>query len=369
MRHSKFSPSASSRWLECPGSIPLSEEVGVTQPPGAAAIEGTIAHSYAEKCLKAGSMKPIEDDMGTEKNGVKITSTMHNSIVDYLNHINGFSDRPGSVLFVENELSFENIVKGGFGTCDAAVVNTTEEDHFIDIFDFKYGRSIKVSAEYNTQMMIYIIAFRNTFPQYKWIKRYRVHIIQPRMSNISTWKVTHDELVRFARKMSAAIADSQSVKPAFKPGEKQCMWCPAKQSCPTFFDDMNTTILSHLNKIKDVSVNDIPDEQLVDILSKKKMYDKFYKDIEERMLSRMMRGESITGLKLIHSRSIRRWREGSMEELESILGESAFVKKPINITEAQTLLDEDVLDRLTHRPDGKPKVVPEDTKGKGYAIG
>jgi hypothetical protein len=58
-KHSKFSASASSRWLECTASIGLYETLE-KQESSAAAQEGTLAHDLAEYCFKTGNI-PTKD--------------------------------------------------------------------------------------------------------------------------------------------------------------------------------------------------------------------------------------------------------------------------------------------------------------------
>ena len=50
-RHARLGPSAAHRWINCPGSVALSEQVSATTG-GAYAEEGTVAHSLAELKLR-----------------------------------------------------------------------------------------------------------------------------------------------------------------------------------------------------------------------------------------------------------------------------------------------------------------------------
>ena len=48
--HAKLSPSAASRWINCPGSVALCATL--PKPPSTFyADEGTSAHALAEKCI------------------------------------------------------------------------------------------------------------------------------------------------------------------------------------------------------------------------------------------------------------------------------------------------------------------------------
>lgn len=50
-KHYPYGPSSSSRWLGCPGSVPLC--TGLPESlPGYAAAEGTRAHDYIEAVLR-----------------------------------------------------------------------------------------------------------------------------------------------------------------------------------------------------------------------------------------------------------------------------------------------------------------------------
>ena len=50
--HAKLSPSASKRWLSCPGCIPMQQ--GIPDTSSAFADEGSGAHELAQKCLETG---------------------------------------------------------------------------------------------------------------------------------------------------------------------------------------------------------------------------------------------------------------------------------------------------------------------------
>src|SRR3954453_21847034 len=49
--HAICSASSAERWLNCPGSVFMSQGLP-EQPPGAAALEGTRGHELAEKILR-----------------------------------------------------------------------------------------------------------------------------------------------------------------------------------------------------------------------------------------------------------------------------------------------------------------------------
>ena len=48
MLHAKLSPSASSRWIACPGSVQLCEKINREEKPSPYAEEGTKAHNLSQ---------------------------------------------------------------------------------------------------------------------------------------------------------------------------------------------------------------------------------------------------------------------------------------------------------------------------------
>ena len=80
----KLRPSASSRWIACPGSVKLCAQVPF-RPSGEAAQRGTAIHALAETCyqLDTDPMKFI----GEEIEGVILDADDCQMALDYLNEI------------------------------------------------------------------------------------------------------------------------------------------------------------------------------------------------------------------------------------------------------------------------------------------
>ena len=102
--HSKFSPSAASRWLACPASIRLSD--GIESSAGAAAQLGTEIHAQAEAMLTGAPWPhPEHHDLALE-------------FVDAVRALVG----PGDTLLVEQLLWFDDYAPDGFGTADVVIL-------------------------------------------------------------------------------------------------------------------------------------------------------------------------------------------------------------------------------------------------------
>lgn len=104
MAHSKFSPSASSRWLVCPASIRLSE--GIEDTGGAAAQRGTEIHAQAEAML-LGLPEPHPEHF---ESAIGFVEAVLGLVAD------------GEALLVEERLSFDKYAPDGFGTADVVIL-------------------------------------------------------------------------------------------------------------------------------------------------------------------------------------------------------------------------------------------------------
>lgn len=106
--HSKFSPSAAARWLACPASIRLSEDI--EDSAGPAAVLGTEIHAQAEAMLTdAPEPHPEHRDIALE-------------FVDAVRALVW----PRDTLLVEQLLWFDDYAPDGFGTADVVILPGSE---------------------------------------------------------------------------------------------------------------------------------------------------------------------------------------------------------------------------------------------------
>lgn len=102
--HSKFSPSAASRWLACPASIRLS--AGIEDTAGPAAQLGTEIHSQAEAML-TGAPEPHPEHF--------------DAAIGFVEAVRGLL-ADGETLLVEQRLHFDHYAPDGFGTADVVIL-------------------------------------------------------------------------------------------------------------------------------------------------------------------------------------------------------------------------------------------------------
>lgn len=226
--HARLSPSSAHRWLRCPGSVILSEEIEETRTSEFAA-EGTVAHFVRDTCLTFG-FEP-EDFLGETLSADGFTFLVTEEMVEALTPgIERLRERPGQ-MFNEYRVTFDRWLPDQFGTLDVGIVSPDE----IEINDLKYGAGVPVSPVENEQLMTYALGFwdnvaRHIHPK---VKNFRLVIDQPRaIGSTPEWEVTLEELLEFGERLKQGFAEIEAGNPTLSAGPKQCQWCRAKGTCP-----------------------------------------------------------------------------------------------------------------------------------------
>jgi len=366
-KHAKLSASGSSKWLNCPGSVEAESKIPNKQ--SIYAEEGTLAHELADICLK----KDIDAKVyigydvlyAPKKSGV-ITEEMAKFVQEYIDYVLAHETK-NSQLYTENKVDFSNIVPDGFGTMDAAILDY--DTGICHIFDLKYGQGVQVDAVENTQTQLYALGFYNELKCLDVIKSFKIHIVQPRIFNYSSWEITLDDLVKFGEYASKKANEALAPNAPRTPGEKQCQWCNAKATCPALKKHTEDIILSSfddLNKGENLKYHydSLSDNELKDVLDNKKLIEDFLKSVEQYIYDRVLNGEKFEGYKLVEGRSNRKWVDNAEEILKNKLGEDAYEKKLIGITAAGKKLKKDEIEQLTYKPEGKLQLVLDSDKRK-----
>ena len=369
-KHAKLSASGSSKWLNCPGSVEAESKIPNKQ--SVYAEEGTLAHELADICLKGGfeAKKYIGKSVAYDENKSSIiTEEMAKFVQEYIDYVLAYETK-NSQLYTEDRVDFSNIVPDGFGTMDAAILDY--DTGICHIFDLKYGQGVEVSAVENTQAQLYALGFYNELKCLDVIKSFKIHIVQPRIFNYSSWEITLDDLVKFGEYASKKANEALTPNAPRTPGEKQCKWCNAKATCPALKKHTEDTILSSFDDLNDkdptskgnIFTNQLNDEQLKLILDNKNLIEDFLKSVEQHIYDRVLNGEKFEGYKLVEGRSNRKWVDDAEEVLKNKLGKHAYEKKLIGITAAGKKLKKDEIEELTYKPEGKLQLVPASDKRK-----
>ena len=194
MFHAPLSASQTHRWLHCPGSIPFIEQLRDYVPAKSSvfADEGTHAHhilDYQLQCIYKGRV-PLE----TDPEIVEYKDQWALDVaIEYIQDRMDFN--PGAAIFLENYVQPLPDVKDCGGTADIIILTKNE----LEIIDYKHGRGVYVSPDWNSQLLTYALGSLNMtdIP----VKRVRTTIVQPR----------HGEAVRNSPQQNGVLSEIYNI--------------------------------------------------------------------------------------------------------------------------------------------------------------
>ena len=325
--HAHFAPSSSSGWLNCAGYLLANAVLGDTA--GADAAYGSVAHDIAERWRIIG-FRP--DSMA----GVTITHGAHDVLVDrdMLDHIQTFiewCDEIEGDAYVEQKVDISPFtpIPGQRGTADHFVC----APGLLTITDLKMGTGVKVLVEKNPQAMLYALG---AFNEWDWIygfQRIVIRICQPRLGYFGVWSCSREELLAFGEYVKERAALAWQEDAPRTPGEKQCRFCRVSKTCPALamhldrladdvFDAVEDAAYSHDDMqeyAEAASHNGVPvpslklagmsDEALAYRLRFKKLYLKWFAEIENEVMARLVSGNDVAGWKIVAGKRSWQWTD------------------------------------------------------------
>ena len=364
--HAKLSPSASGRWINCPGSVNLIDDLyaaGKIKPNQTSifADEGSAAHELAELVLSGTITKPFEMEgkVLEYENAITVDREMCSHVQGYIDFVRQFKGE----LLVEQRVSFTDWVKDGSGTSDAIVI----QDDRIVCIDLKYGKGVRVDAQDNTQAICYALgAVQGLKPTIrKKIKSVLVVIYQPRLDHVSEWELSYDDLMRYGEKIALAAEATESPEAPLVVGKEQCQFCPAKPYCKANEKFTHDAVVSDFDDLTQPKApNILSDDEMRKALDAKPIIEAWLSAIEKHVTEMLNDGVAFDGYKLVEGRSLRAWQDEGLaaDVLESALGDDAYTKKLLSPAQAEKTLGKklaaSVADLIVKR-DGKPTLVHE----------
>ncbi len=361
-KHARLSASASSRWLKCSGSVKAERDY--SDKTSSAAEEGTLAHELGEICLR--SNVPARDFVDKRVTGKLISQEMADYVQEYIDYVLMYENSQ-TTKFIEERVDFSHVAPEGFGTLDAALINPVNKR--VHIFDLKYGRGVRVDAENNTQGLLYLLGFCE---QYKFMIdepekfSYTVNIVQPRLNNITSWILDYDELMERSEWIKERAKLTLSDTAERTAGESQCRWCKAKGDCPELYRFTQEVLASDFDNLdaNPLSESKLTNKQKRILLDNASLIDSFVSSVRESVYNKISNGDKFEGYKLVEGRSNRKWNDDAEAVLLKHLGEYAYNKKLIGVTEASKKLTKDDIAGIIYKPKGKVTLVPETDKRK-----
>ncbi len=355
--HALLSPSSSHIWLNCtPSAVFQSKFPNETTEY---AEEGTEAHALAEYKLKTALGMEADDP---RKGGMKyLTGEMEECTDDYVSFVLETLNKlretcPDPAVLVEQKLDFSRYVPGGFGYGDCIIVS----DGRMYVIDLKYGQGVEVSAEWNSQFLIYALGSLELLGLIYDITDVTVVAFQPRKSNISSFDISVEDLNKWRDEVLVPKAKlAYEGKGEFSAGE-HCRFCRARCVCKARADHNMELAKYDFKSPVELTLDDISE-----ILGRIKEFTVWTKDIEDYALSEAKNGTEIPGWKLVEGRSVRKYREGCEAQIASAveaLGKDPWDKSLKGITAMEKLIGKksfsDTLSPFVYKPTGNPTLAP-----------
>lgn len=331
--HAKYSPSSSSRWLNCAASVQLSAKMP-ERPEGEAAKEGTLCHSVAESILLNKKLpvapRPLIKDAR-----------------DFANYVCNLQVKEEhDELLVETKVKLDFIHEDLSGTIDVGLVKHYDTLHAIDL---KYGRGY-VDHVKNTQLIIYTLGLANLY-NFDFAE-YKATIYQPRARPPNGRDVEIERTYSYNNKTLKAYIPiiKKAIDAAEKPNAKAtvgewCKYCPAKPICREVRKEtLRSAALDFDNEVQP-EPKELSRAQLSTIIQKAEYLELWIKDVKAYAEELIKSGQKIKGVTLVPTRPTTKWRNDEQlfkfikaNKLESVL----YTRELLSPAEARKILSKKV---------------------------
>ena len=365
-KHARLSASSAFRWINCPGSVALSDQCPAPAS-SSYADEGTLAHAIGELKLRYindeiskrqlnATMKPLLQSEYYCGEMEEATGYYADAVIEALEAAGEDAE-----LMIEQQFSLSRWVPEGFGTSDAVVIG----GGVIQVIDLKYGKGIKVDARNNPQLRLYGLGAANLFDSLYDFDTVRMTIIQPRLDHISTEELPLSELLTWAEDEVKPRAQMAMDGTDYTAVGDWCRFCPAKAICRKRAE-YNLSIAKDDFKKPPL----LSDEEIGEVLRRADELQHWVKDVGDYALEQALAGKQYDGWKLVEGRSVRKYADDLKvaEALKAAGYDEAMLyeRKLYGISAMEKIVGKkrltETLGDLIIKPAGKPVLVPESDK-------
>ncbi|SFS01560.1 DUF2800 domain-containing protein [Anaeromicropila populeti] len=357
-KHALLAASSSKRWLNCTPSAVL--ESLFEEEESVYAKEGSAAHALGEylirRYLEEPATRPVTEFDSNE---------MDAYVGEYAAYVTEQVERTrktckDAVVLVEQHLDYSQYAPFGFGTGDLVIV----ADSCVSVIDLKYGKGVPVSAEWNSQMMLYGLGALHLFEMLYDIDTVKMTIFQPRLESVSTWQISAPELKSWAEevlKPKAALA--YEGKGEYVSGD-WCRFCKAGIQCRA-----RTNSFLKLAQMEFQEPALLSEEEIERVLSVADNLKKWAEEVYAFATREAIEHQKIwNGFKLVEGRSNRKYTdEDAVAEAAKEAGYTdIFQCTLLGITEMEKLMGKKtfltILGKYLYKPKGKVTLVPVSDK-------
>lgn len=353
--HARFSPSSADRYIHCPPSLLLGEEVGPEDTGSDYSREGTEAHSLGEFLLKSALNLPCNDprpDFKFYNDEMQECAEGYRDAV--LEIYEGLKlNCPDPIISIEQRVSIEEYADGAFGTSDAVLIGNGE----MFIVDYKHGKGVEVSAIENSQLKCYALGAYLAFSPLYEIEKITLVIYQPRINNFSQWSLRTEALLNWAETVLRPAADMALHGEGDYASGPWCRFCKAKSVCRKRAEENLA-----LARYDFARPSTLEDDEINIILGKVDGLVTWANDVKDYALQRALSGYVWDDWKVVEGRAVRKYAdENAVAKAVENAGYDPYLRKLMPLTEMQKMLGkkqfEELLGAYIMKPEGKPTLV------------
>ena len=369
--HARLNASSSHRWMMCPPSVKLSENFA--DATSTFAEEGTYLHELCELKLHrylgdmtaeaiAAAYAELKDNEFYSDEAESVTDEYAAFCIETIEAVR--LSCPDPLIMVEHRLDYSEYVPEGYGTGDLIIV----ADGVLEIIDFKGGRGVRVEAAHNPQLMLYALGALLEFDPLYDICSIRMSIVQPRLSNTSTFEMRANDLIYWAdTEVRPKALLAYEGKGDFCAGE-HCRFCKARYTCRAR-SDYFMQLAARDFKQPDL----LTDEEIIDILPVAESMNNWVQDLIAYATQQAVDGKLWPGYKLVAGRSARKYTsEAEIIKAATEAGYTDIYKTVLlGVGDLEKRIGKkaikDVLGKYVVKPTGVPTLVPETDSRKPYS--
>jgi hypothetical protein len=368
-------------------------ESGIVDKGSVYAERGTLQHGVAE-ALDKGELNRQEYSQRVLAKDVELNLTEWVDVQDSVRMMKEYLDQYPSTKFrdyYEQQVGFTDDWRTDcFGTADRTRLDLTNRKLFV--FDHKFGQ-VKVSAENNSQCMIYALASIQTLVAKgvgvdKIVDSVVLGISQPKCSKVlDTWEITLGELYKWDKTVLQPAQRAVLEGGKFNAGD-HCSkkYCKLRSTCSTYrqmigsvMDDfMEEHYLADESVSLDGPIADMTPEELSTFMLNFKRVEKAYELVFERAKGIILAGGEVPDFKPVAGRGSNDWADE--EAAEKYLANRKLKKadrcpmkllspaQAKNVLKAMDVFDEKKYDELVKHTKGEPTIAHVSDRRKALEI-
>lgn len=346
----KYSPSKSGVWINCPLSTLFSD--GPNQESSPQAEFGTQCHELGAALISKSlnlivydsEVKPVDElikelDMYSDE-----MQEIADGYADFVVKTIEFEKKRSSdepLVVIEQHLDMDFDEDAG-GTLDCGIISAVDGGT-LTVIDLKTGRTPVYAfdgetGQINTQLGIYALYFYKAYKDLYPVKRVRLVIYQPVISNTNDYEMPIEDLLQFeSNVLIPAVERTRAVEPEANPG-KHCKYCPGNAICAS----RSELIMQSVQAVKE-TVKTLTDAEIEVLLPHLAEVIQYANDVLDFALKKAEKGHQWKGFKLVHTKGTRKItdEQGVIKACEEVGIDPYAPKKVAGITELTKRIGKD----------------------------